>query len=110
VADESPRLLDEVPTLDSLRVSVEESGDGSFLTASKYTRLFVLHNAPAYFWIPCGNPRCESGGHDLTREIMHALRARAERAEGQHDCPGSSGNGYCTTVIRYRVDAAYRPE
>lgn len=108
LADEAPRLLTEVPELQSLRMVIEESSNGSFLTVSRYTKLFVLNSAPAMFWMPCGNPRCEEGGHDLTHAIMSALRSRTERLQGTDDCGGMVGPGLCGAVIRYDVTATFR--
>jgi hypothetical protein len=107
-ADDAPRLLSQVPDLDSLRMQIEELGSGRTADGSKHTRLFVLPSAPALFLVPCGDPRCEDGGHDLTREIMASLRAHREQFDGQDSCGGSVGSRPCACVIRYWITASYR--
>jgi hypothetical protein len=107
-ADDAPRLLAEIPELESLRMVIEESSNGSFTTVSRYTRLFVLTSAPALFWMPCGNPRCEEGGHDLTYPLMSALRARKGNVQGVDECGGMVGSSVCGAVIRYDVTATYK--
>ncbi len=107
-ADESPRLLSEIPGLTSLRLVIEESGSGRTVGGAKHTRLFVVATAPALFVIPCGDPRCEEGGHDVTREIMFQLRSAKTSFEGSDPCNGMAGTAPCGTIIHYYVTATYR--
>ena len=67
--DEAPKLLAEVPTLSSLQIEVEErSGVGH----TKYLRRVLVDRAPAMFLVPCCDPRCTDGEHDLTELALLA--------------------------------------
>ena len=108
-ADQATRLLTEVPDLLSLRLEiVEDSEVGGSMAATKHARVFVLASTPAFFFIPCGDPRCEEGGHDITDELMRQLRAHHEQSEGHDACSGSIGSYPCTRVIRYSALASFR--
>jgi hypothetical protein len=105
--DDAPRLKAMVPDLTTLQIDVvEESATGS----SKHRKHIVVERAPALFVIACGDERCEGGGHDLTHEIMHVLRARRTSNEGHHACEGSTGSAPCTRRISYSMSAAYDRE
>src|ERR1700688_4951904 len=73
--EDGPRLSDKVRDLHALRLELEERC-GATGAAQKYTRRFVVARAPALFFVPCGDPRCLDGGHDLTSTVMHALRTQ----------------------------------
>jgi hypothetical protein len=104
--DAAPKLLEQVPTLASLRLDIEEqSGQG----ATKHTRRVVLANAPALFIVPCGDPRCTDGEHDLTYTVMRALRAGEASFEGSDECAGNLGPSVCLRVLRFGGAAEYRP-
>jgi hypothetical protein len=106
-ADEAPRLSAEVPTLRSLRLALSEWRAGSEIPGTAHSKLFVMQSAPALFFVPCGDSRCKDGGHDVTHEIMSALRARQTTLEGEDACRGGVGDGECTRVLRYTVTATY---
>lgn len=72
-----------------------------------YTRRVVVTAAPAHFEIPCGDPSCEDGGHDLTSPIMRALRAREVSFSGEDACHGSVRTTSCQRVLRYTGVASY---
>lgn len=101
---EAPRLLREVPGLKSLRIEIVEH----FSTGTnKHVKLVVVAHAPALFDIPCGDPDCQDGGHDLTRDLMRSLRGREMEAMGASDCPGSVRSGNCNRRITYQMKAEY---
>lgn len=101
---EAPRLATEVPGLKSLRIEViEHLPTGS----SKYVKLVVVAHAPALFVLPCGDRDCQDGGHDLTREVMWALRARQTALAGESGCRGTVRSGNCPRVINYQLSAEY---
>ena len=101
---EAPRLLREVPNLKSLRIEiVEHLSTGT----SKHVKLVVVAHAPALFDIPCGDPDCQDGGHDLTRTLLGSLRAREREASGASDCQGSVRNVNCNRRITYLMKAEY---
>lgn len=105
--DEAPRLHDQVPSLVSLQLDVDDC-DG--VTAqNKYTRRIVVERAPALFLVPCSDPKCTGGGHDLTVEVMSALRARQASFHGEDACRGSMPLGECSRVLRFEASASYRP-
>lgn len=102
--EEAPKLLSEVPDLSSLRLEIEErSGAG----ATKHTRRLVLERAPALFFVPCGDPRCSDGGHDLTYTVMRALRAHETSFQGSDECTGGLGSATCSRVLRFVGMAEY---
>jgi hypothetical protein len=104
--DEAPRLSNEVPALQSLRIEFEEQfGSG----ATKHIRRFVVGDAPALFIVVCGDPRCTDSEHDLTSSVMFALRARQTSFHGSDDCTGSLGSSYCARVLRFDGTAEYTP-
>jgi hypothetical protein len=105
--DEAPRLHDEVPSLVSLKLNVEDRS--GVIAGTKYTRRVVVDRAPALFVVPCGDPRCQSEGHDLTRQVMSALRARARSFQGEDGCNGSVGQGECLRVLKFEAVAEYGP-
>jgi hypothetical protein len=106
--DEAPRLGQEVPELESLRLSIEERSVGSALSAPKHVRHIVVATAPALFLVACGDPRCTDGGHDITSEVMSALHARRESFDGEQECRGMLGPSPCTRVIAFTAEAGYR--
>jgi hypothetical protein len=67
----------------------------------------VIDRAPALFLLPCGEPRCSDGEHDLTSSVLHALRSRETRFHGEDVCTGSVGPSPCSRVLRYEALAAY---
>ncbi len=103
--DGAPRLCREAPDLVELRLEIEErSGAG----ATKHTRRILVDRAPALFLVPCGDPRCTSGGHDITTTVMQALRAHAKGFTGEDRCSGSLGPSECAREIHFEGVAEYR--
>ncbi len=104
--DEAPKLCQQVPDLTSLELEIEErSGAGG----TKHIRRFMVDHAPALFLVPCGDPRCSEGEHDLTHDIMRALRASQTSFRGSDDCAGSIGTSSCLRVVHFEGTARYRP-
>ncbi len=103
--DGAPRLSNEVPSLTSLKLMVEER-DG--VAGTKHLRLFVVDRAPALFLVPCGDPRCPDGEHDLTTTVMHALLARETSFRGSDKCTGSIGPSACARVVHFDATAVFR--
>src|SRR5689334_13742570 len=67
--DRAPRLRDELPTLTSLRLDIEERRNGVEVDPP-HVRRIVVASAPALFELTCGDPHCGDGGHDVTRVIL----------------------------------------
>ena len=99
--DDAPRLTMEVRKLASLMIDV---ANGS----NRYLWRIVVERAPALFEIPCPEQGCENGGHDLTRELLRALRAGNTTVEGESVCHGDLGQGSCGRVLKYVATATYR--
>src|ERR1700691_4968117 len=72
--DEAPRLRDEIPSLRTMRLEVEEHRATSAVAETRHVRIVIVDRAPALFVLPCGDPDCRDGGHDVTSEIMDRLR------------------------------------
>jgi hypothetical protein len=103
--DDAPKLREQVPALTSLRLELEERfGPGG----TKHIRRFVIDNARALFLVPCGDPRCVDGEHDLTSHVMRALRARETSFRGSDDCAGNVDSSVCPGVLRFDGTAEYR--
>lgn len=106
--DEAPRLQAEVPNLDTLVLELSDHGSET-AAAMKHLRRVVVASAPALFDIPCSDPSCVDGGHDVTHSVMRALRQRASTFEGEDQCHGSVRTAACAHVLRFVLVATYRP-
>jgi hypothetical protein len=103
--DEAPKLSAEVPTLSTLLIEVEErSGVGH----TKYLKRVLVDRAPAMFLVPCGDPRCTDGEHDMTSAVMRALHSRQTTFHADHRCNGSVGSSECPREIQLNGKAEYR--
>lgn len=102
--DDAPRLASEVPTLRSAKILVTELVPTG---STKHVKHVVVARAPALFVIPCGDPTCQDGGHDITGDLMYALRRRLTTAEGEDGCQGMSGSAQCGRSIKYQLIAEY---
>lgn len=106
--DAAPRLHDEVPNLLTLNIEIEERRSGELVGMGSYIRRVVVDRAPALFAIPCGDKSCQDGGHDVTREILTALRRGALTLSGEDACSGYlGGTARCATTLHYKIVATY---
>jgi hypothetical protein len=105
---EAPRLADTVPGLEKLRLDVLERSPNVARPEHTHTRHVVVDRAPALFVLPCYDTQCKDGGHDLTAEIMAALKAKRVRFEGEDLCPGMVGTASCSRVLGYVGLATYQ--
>jgi hypothetical protein len=105
--DEAPRLCNSIPRLTKLCFAIEERSDASRASGPKHVRHIVVANAPALFFVPCGDPRCVDGGHDVTGPIMQALLAGQTTFQGQDTCFGLLGPSQCARVLHYDATAEY---
>jgi hypothetical protein len=108
--DEAPRLSDEIPSLTGLRISIAHQRSELGFGGTEHVKVVVIPRAPALFFIPCGDPHCKDGGHDITDTVMRALRSGKTEFEGRDACHGSLGTAEsrCTSYITYRGEAVYR--
>jgi hypothetical protein len=105
--DEAPRLRVRVPNLVSLRLEVEERRATSVAVESRHVR-HIVDSAPALFVLPCGDPACKDGGHDVTSMILRGLLAGSERFEVEDVCLGEIGSARCGRAVKVTAIATYR--
>ena len=106
--DDAPRLHEQVPNLVSLQLEIEDRS--GVAEGSAHTRRVVVDRAPALFLMPCGDPRCVDGEHDLTTMVMRALRQQETAFKGQDECRGSVGPSACSRVLHFDAVAEYAPD
>jgi hypothetical protein len=105
--DEAPRLRSQVPNLVSLRLEVEERRSSAIAVESRHVR-HIVDSAPALFMLPCGDPVCKEGGHDLTTQIMRGLLAGTVKFEVEDVCAGDVGTARCGRILKVTAIATYR--
>jgi len=108
--DRAPRLAALIPSLESLKLEVQETR-GTWPSADpegSHLRLVVVETAPAVFVITCHDPQCRDGGYDVTALVMRALRSREPRFECADQCRGRIGTADCQRTIKVFGTAAYR--
>jgi hypothetical protein len=107
--DAAPRLAEEVPQLRTLSLVLRDSRGLQGVAGTERTQHVVVGRAAALFEIACSDTHCVEGGHDLTHEILSALRRRVAHFEGTNDCGGSigQGGGQCRCTLHYTVRAGY---
>lgn len=103
----APPLADEVPTLDSLRFQIEEQREESIIPGASYAKVVPVANAHAHFEVPCHDERCDDGGHDLTTDVLRALRNGHTEFDGTHQCPGSVGDAPCQRTLSWEARAEF---
>jgi hypothetical protein len=106
--DEAPRLRVVVPRLSDFKLEVEERRSGGVVAETSHIRRVVVDHAPALFILPCGDPSCKDGGHDVTHGILRSLERNATRFEGEDVCSGNVGTATCGRVLKYVGIAVYR--
>jgi hypothetical protein len=106
--NDAPRLKDEVPNLDTLRMNLEEFSVGHSVAGTNRIQHVVVAQASSRFEIPCGDSKCEEGGHDITREVISHLRAAHTTFEGQSTCVGHVGDRACERQLSYTAAAKYK--
>ncbi len=106
-ADAAPRLKAKVPSLNSLRLEIHETRDGAEILGSRRARPIVVEHAPAWFELPCVQPECEEGGHDVTSTVLGKLRAGQVKFDGSHVCGGHVGSDPCGRELHFAATAVY---
>src|SRR5512147_447027 len=102
--DDAPRLATLLPEVTALAIRVDER---STISAPKYVRRFVVDRAPAVFLIPCSDPNCSEGGHDISSDVVAALRSKRSHFTGSHVCTGWVGSKQCERTIWFDGEAEY---
>jgi hypothetical protein len=106
--DRAPRLRAEVPALETLRLEIEEMRQGASVPETVHVKHVAVPHAPALFDLPCLDTTCTGGGHDVTMQVLAALRSGAARFQGEHACNGTTRAAACTRVLRYVGLATYK--
>ena len=106
--DRAPRLLAEVPHLATLKLEIEENRQGASVPETVHVKHVAVAHAPALFDLPCLDTTCAGGGHDVTNQVLAALRSRAATFRGEHSCNGTTRTAPCTRVLRYVGFATYK--
>jgi hypothetical protein len=105
--DAAPRLREVVPALATLRLEIDESRGTAGSGDPKHVRLVVVDTAPALFHVPCGDHACRDGGHDMTDQVLRALKLGDARVELEDACQGSVGTAGCGAVMHLVLRATY---
>jgi hypothetical protein len=105
--DEAPRLRDVVPRLTACRLELEEGRAGFVTPEVAHTRRIVVAHAPALFVIPCGEPSCRDGGHDVSMDLLRGLREGRGEIRGEDTCYGHTGTADCGRVLRFAAFVEY---
>ncbi len=105
--DAAPRLREVASALRELSIKVRDQGETGALAGTEYVRHVVVAHAPALFVIPCTDATCVGGGHDVTADVLTALRRRDAEFTGEHACRGTRGTVACGRVMRYVAKATY---
>jgi len=109
--DVAPRLMDEVPSLRTLRLAMRFRRGEHALAESEHVRIVVVPRAAALFVVPCSDPQCKDGGHDVTHMVMAHLRSHHTSFEGNCSCSGSLGAAAapCGRILSFEANATYAP-
>jgi hypothetical protein len=105
--DEAPRLKEEFPELKTLKLEIEEHRRETTIAETKHVRIVIVDRAPALFEIPCNDPSCRDGGHDMTDAVAHRLRARTGVFTLEDVCMGDVRGAPCGRVVRLVALATY---
>jgi hypothetical protein len=105
--DEARRLHDEHPRLRTLKLEVEEHRREATIAETRHLRHIIVDRAPALFELPCNDPACRDGGHDLTDGMNQRLRTLATDFVIEDVCMGDVRGAPCGRVIRVLATATY---
>lgn len=107
--DRAPRLATEYPKLENLRLLITFKR-GEVTVQPQHVRVIVVDRAPALFHIPCIDPECRRGGHEITDVVLSALRASRTTFSGAAPCHGELGSAAarCTGELLFEGEASYR--
>lgn len=105
--DAAGKFRDRAPDVTSLSLDIRAVGPLG-VNDTHYIRRVVVGQASALFDIPCSDPECLGGGHDMTDAVLLALDARKEQFQGESSCHGRCGERECGQILRYAGAATYR--
>jgi len=107
--DAAARLRDVVPDLIACRIEIAEGRAHSAPADVTHTRHVVVAHAPALFVIPCSDPSCRDGGHDISSALLRGLSERRTDIRSEDTCHGTVGSVHCGRVLRFAAFATYKP-
>jgi hypothetical protein len=107
--DEAPRLLNVVPDLIACRIEIMERRADVTSVEVSHTRHLVVARAPALLLVPCSDPSCRDGGHDISAALLRGLRERRVEIRGEESCNGNVGTAHCGRILTFTAVAQYRP-
>lgn len=105
--NEAPRLKLVVPRLVELKFKMFSMQGEHIVAGTEYMKLVPVLHASAHFEIPCSDPRCKDGGHDISYEILRALKGGEPELEGEDACRGVTGSAECRRSLRYSMTVTY---
>lgn len=105
--DAAPRLLERVPSLQTLILSLNDLRGENRVNGTKRMQHVIVARAAALFEIPCSDPKCQNGGYDVTSEVLSFLRLRRESFAGVAECGGMVGHNACRCSLSFAARASY---
>lgn len=105
--DDAVRLKAEVPAISQLRLELFETEEGVEVPASRRVRHIIVDRAAALFEIACSTKDCEHGGHDITDQILPALKNGSVQVDGTHDCKGRIEEIPCIRTLAFTAYAKF---
>ncbi len=116
--DVAQRLRDIAPDLASLQLEISEIPVGTPHTPGhaptaeardivSYRKHIIIDRAPARFELPCHDHKC-NGAHNITQNVLGALRRKERCIEGSDPCGGETKQGACPYEMQYVIMATYR--
>lgn len=106
--DEAPRLREVAPDLLSCRIEIAERRADVTSTDVSHTRHIVVAHAPALLIVPCSDPSCRDGGHDITTQLLRGFHDRRVEIRGEDSCNGTIGTAHCGRVLTFTAAAKYK--
>jgi hypothetical protein len=105
--DEAPRLREVVPDLIACRIVMAERRADVTSADISHTRHLVVARAPALVVIPCSDPSCRDGGHDISTALLRGFRERRVEIQGEDECNGNIGSMHCGRVLTFTAVGQY---
>ncbi len=106
--DDAPRLRVSFENLQALRLELTEWRDGQQIAGTRRIRHIIVDRASTHFEVPCGDPKCTGGGHDISSDILRGLRQGAQSTEGEHFCSGYVADRDCGRQLHFTAVASFR--
>ena len=105
--DDAARLRDVAPDLVACKVELAERRADVGIAEVAHTRHLVVARAPALLFIPCSDPSCRDGGHDISSTLLRGLRERRRDIRGEDSCNGNVGTAHCGRLLQFHAHATY---